>query len=161
MILLPRSRVGSVGPVSDAHRIDRSSGTYVAHRICATPPLHMSHCRPRRGYAHPGTIGYEADASICTFEQWYYTVECRKKLRKDVLHCERRKRQPEVILDGGRQYNGCSAPPARKKNCTLYSDGRQDYTPCIRSMLGRQFLITPSKTLVAVIMSEKIPDKPL
>jgi hypothetical protein len=88
---------------------------------------------------------------VCTAEhlsQRCYTVSVAISDRKE-------------ILDGGRQYNGCSAPPARKKNCPLYSDGRQDYTPCIQSMLGRQFLITPNKTLVAVIMSEKIPDKPL
>ena len=54
-----------------------------------------------------------------------------------------------------------SAPATRKQNRTLYSDGRQDYTPCIRSMFGRQFLITPKKTLLEVIMTEKIPDKPL
>jgi hypothetical protein len=38
-----------------------------------------------------------------------------------------------------------SAPAARKKNRTLYSDGRQDYTPGIRSMFGRKFLINPQK----------------
>jgi hypothetical protein len=35
--------------------------------------------------------------------------------------------------------------PARKKNHTLYSDGRQDYTPGIRSMSGRKFLINPQQ----------------
>ena len=35
--------------------------------------------------------------------------------------------------------------PARQKNRTLYSDGRQDYTPGIRSMSGRKFLINPQQ----------------
>ena len=38
---------------------------------------------------------------MCTFEQCYSTTECRKKRRKDVLHCERCKRQPSVLRDGG------------------------------------------------------------
>jgi len=36
-----------------------------------------------------------------------------------------------------------SAPATRTKNRTRYSDGRQGYTPGIRSMSGQKFLINP------------------
>ena len=39
----------------------------------------------------------------------------------------------------------CSAPAAQTKNRTRYSVGRQDYTPGIRSMCDRTFLINPQQ----------------
>jgi len=37
----------------------------VVHRLCATPLLHMSPCRPGRCHAHLGTIGDEVGARTC------------------------------------------------------------------------------------------------